>query len=269
MDKINADCYGEEHVNDLKRTNTYLSISPELFEKLYLSPKAQTHGQLRRTFGNPTPVGALGFCVALTPVSAQLMGWRGASGSSATIGVGYSFGATLLMLSGIAEFLLGNTFPSVVFLAYGAHFLTMAITYTPFFAAISSYNADGSQEQSPAFLACFGFYAVCMATLSFIFLICSLRTNVVYVIVFICAVIGFGLFGGAAWNIAEGNHTVGKNLIVGTGACFFVACMAGWYLLFAIMMTTVDMPFEIPVGDLSTRIKGKADVERNNQQQAE
>lgn len=71
-------------------------------------------------------------------------------------GASYSFGATLLMLSGIAEFLLGNTFPSVVFLAYGSHFLTMAITYTPFFAAISSYNADGSQEQSPAFLATFG-----------------------------------------------------------------------------------------------------------------
>lgn len=85
MDKINVDSYGDEHANDLKRTNTYLSISPELFEKLYLSPKAQTYGELRRTFGNPTPVGVLGFCVALTPVSAELMGWRGASGTSATM----------------------------------------------------------------------------------------------------------------------------------------------------------------------------------------
>ncbi|KAL6799804.1 GPR1/FUN34/yaaH family domain-containing protein [Trichoderma sp. SZMC 28012] len=269
MDKINMDSYSDEHANDLKRTNTYLSISPELFEKLYLSPKAQTRGELRRTFGNPTPVGVLGFCVALTPVSAELMGWRGASGTSATIGASYSFGATLLMLSGIAEFLLGNTFPSVVFLAYGSHFLTMAITYTPFFAAISSYNADGSQEQSPAFLATFGFYAVCMTTLSFIFLICSLRTNAVYVTVFTSGAIGFGLFSGAAWNIAGGNDTVGKHLIVGTGACFFVASMAGWYLLFAIMMTAVDMPFAVPVGDLSTMIKSMSDVERNNQQRTE
>ncbi|KAH0526888.1 hypothetical protein TsFJ059_010158 [Trichoderma semiorbis] len=115
----------------------------------------------------------------------------------------------------------------------------MAITYTPFFAAISSYNADGSQEQSPAFLATFGFYAVCMTTLSFIFLICSLRTNAVYVTVFASGAIGFGLFSGAAWNIAGGNDTVGKHLIV------------------------------VPVGDLSTMIKGMSDVERNIQQRTE
>lgn len=33
-----------------------LSISPELFEKLYLSPQNKVKGELRGTFGNPTPV---------------------------------------------------------------------------------------------------------------------------------------------------------------------------------------------------------------------
>jgi len=36
-----------------------LSISPELFEKLYLSPKNQVKGDLRSTFGNPTPLYAV------------------------------------------------------------------------------------------------------------------------------------------------------------------------------------------------------------------
>lgn len=36
-----------------------LSISPELFEKLYLSPKNTVTNNLRTTFANPTPLYAL------------------------------------------------------------------------------------------------------------------------------------------------------------------------------------------------------------------
>ena len=38
------------------RTAGSISSSPELFEKIYLSPKNQIAGQLRTTFGNPTPL---------------------------------------------------------------------------------------------------------------------------------------------------------------------------------------------------------------------
>lgn len=42
----------------LKRIKTAgsISISPELFEKIYLSPQNAVKGDLRKTFGNPTPV---------------------------------------------------------------------------------------------------------------------------------------------------------------------------------------------------------------------
>lgn len=32
--------------------------------------------------------------------------------------------------------------------------------------------------------------------------------------------------------------------------------MAGWYLLTAILLASVDFPVQLPVGDLSTMIKG-------------
>lgn len=38
------------------QTSGSLSISPELFEKIYLSPQNKIAGDLRKTFGNPTPV---------------------------------------------------------------------------------------------------------------------------------------------------------------------------------------------------------------------
>jgi hypothetical protein len=41
------------------RTTGSLSISPELFEKIYLSPQNKVAGDLRKTFGNPTPLYAM------------------------------------------------------------------------------------------------------------------------------------------------------------------------------------------------------------------
>jgi hypothetical protein len=43
----------EEHLNYIK-TNGSISMSPEMFEKLYLAPEKKVKGELRRTFGNPT-----------------------------------------------------------------------------------------------------------------------------------------------------------------------------------------------------------------------
>lgn len=46
------------HGDAIKRIQTAgsISISPELFEKLYLSPQNNVKGDLRKTFGNPTPL---------------------------------------------------------------------------------------------------------------------------------------------------------------------------------------------------------------------
>jgi hypothetical protein len=101
-----------------------------------------------------------------------------------------------------------------------------------------------------------------MAMLSFIFLICSLRTNVAFVLVFTTATIGFGMAAGSFWHLAEGSVVVGMRCLVGAGGSFFACAMAGWYLLFAIMMASVDMPFAIPVGDLSLVIKGMSEKKK-------
>jgi uncharacterized protein len=47
-----------EHTAALQKIRTAGSIiiSPELFEKLYLSPQNAVRGDLRKTFGNPTPM---------------------------------------------------------------------------------------------------------------------------------------------------------------------------------------------------------------------
>ena len=39
----------------------------------------------------------------------------------------------------------------------------------------------------------------------------------------------------------------------------FACSMGGWYLLLALMLPSVDFPFNLPVGDLSHLIKGASE----------
>lgn len=92
------------------RTAGSISISPEQFEKLFLSPQNAVKGQLRSTFANPTPLALLGFLLSLSPLSFALMGIRGAGGNgTASIGAYYFMGGLLMILGAVGEFLLGNT----------------------------------------------------------------------------------------------------------------------------------------------------------------
>src|SRR5262249_10208613 len=104
-----------------------ISISPELFEKIYLTPQNRVKGDLRKTFGNPTPLSVpyaiyqqtnlltdysalMGFLVSLAPLSWYLMGWRGTSGPAVGPAVGaagtatyFFFGGLLMIIGSVGE----------------------------------------------------------------------------------------------------------------------------------------------------------------------
>ncbi|KAJ2904455.1 GPR1/FUN34/YaaH-class plasma membrane protein [Zalerion maritima] len=252
------------------KTAQSISISPELFEKLYLSPPNKVKGDLRRTFGNPTPIALVGFLIALTPLSCDLMGWRGASGNgAAAIGAYFFFGGGLQLITGVLEWILGNTFPSVVFSTFGAFFLTFGATLSPDYYAYASYAPAGEDATAglatQGFNASFGFFTLWMGVLCLIFLVCSVRTNVCFFIIFLTLVIAFALLTGAYFLLAEdytGNAALAGKLIVGAGASTLVTCAMGWWILAAILLASLDFPFSLPVGDLSSVVKGASDKEK-------
>lgn len=40
------------------------------------------------------------------------------------------------------------------------------------------------------------------------------------------------------------------------GGCAFVVAMLGWYIFLVQILASVDFPYELPIGDLSTVVKG-------------
>ncbi|POR34579.1 Protein alcS, partial [Tolypocladium paradoxum] len=290
--------YDEDRMETV-RSATNVSMSPELFEKLYLSPQNRIKGELRQTFGNPTPMCRLGrFRAFLDPVVDGPHGMarrrrqrRGKHASlpltparpwlpSLTIPSAQRRGGILMTLCGILEWILGNTFPAVVFTVFGTFWLAYGGTLNPSFAAFASYAPPDATTPAeglttPGFNASLAYWFLFMGVISFVFLICSLRTNVCFFVIFLTLTIAFGLLTGAFLaNAADytGNANLAKKLVVvgnntthlrhnaldmltlnqGAGASTFVTCWAGWYILLAVLLAAVDFPIQIPVGDLST-----------------
>ncbi|KAM4060672.1 GPR1/FUN34/yaaH family protein [Hirsutella rhossiliensis] len=265
---VEADGDSDDRSGALKqfRTATSVSMSPELFEKLYLSPKNNIKGNLRATFGNPSPIGMAGFLLCLTPLSMDLMGWSGATGKGvANVGAYLFQGGILMNLGCVLEWILGNTFPAVVFGVYGTFWLAFAATLSPSYGAYAFYAPLDAKTplaglKAPGFNAGLGFWFLFMGFISLIFFICSLRTNVCFCVIFFSLVISFGLQTGgsllSAADFAANAHHV-HQMRVAAGAMTFVACWSGWYILFASLLASVDFPIQLRVGDLSTVIKGR------------
>lgn len=91
-------------------SNAY-TISPELFEKLYLTPKTPHTGDNVKRYANATPLGFVGFVISTMTFSMILMGWGGADGSYAIAGMFLFVGPLLLVLTTIFEWIMGNFFP--------------------------------------------------------------------------------------------------------------------------------------------------------------
>ncbi|KAI9678340.1 MAG: hypothetical protein M1817_006286 [Caeruleum heppii] len=259
-EKGKRDSRRESMLRGLKTANSF-TISPEVFEKMYLSPETPVKGDLRKTFGNPTPLGLLGYLLSLSPLACDLMGWRGAGGDgAASIGAYYFIGGVLMLLSGVLEFLLGNTFPFVVFCSFGGFFLSLGATMTPFFHAYGAYSADAANPaaglQTEGYQASFGFYMLFMAVLCLIYLVCALRTNIVFVLIFLGLFMTFAFLTGTHWELAQQSTVAAGRLTVAAGAWGLVACVAGWYIFLSQMLAALDFPFALPVGDLSHLIKG-------------
>jgi hypothetical protein len=101
----------EPSLPSLHQTPTNITLSPELFEKLYLTPKVPHVGDAYKRFANPTPMGFVGFVISTFSFAMVMMGWGGAAGLSGVAGIFFFVGPVLLLLGTIFEWVMGNFFP--------------------------------------------------------------------------------------------------------------------------------------------------------------
>ena len=166
------------------------------------------------------------------------------------------------------EFILGNTFSFIVFGSFGGFWLTYGATLIPYYNAAIAYDPAQTATtalSAPEFTASFAFFLLYMGLLMAIFLICSLRTNICFVLIFATLLLTFATLAGSDWQASQGNAGLALRLQHAGGGIAFTSTLLGWYVLLVQLLASVDFPFDLPVGDLSTVIQGGSERKKKHQ----
>jgi len=231
-----------------------MTISPELFEKLYLTPKTAQAGDFRRRFANPTPLGLMGFVISALTFSAILMGWGGATTLTGVAGIFFFTGPVLLLLALIFEWIMGNFFSMMVMGMFAVFWLSFGVLQTPSWAIAASYSATGDAVEGAAsvgYNAAVALYLMVWGFWLFTTFIFTLKTNTVFALIFLCAFLSSFTIGAAYWKVSTGEYEIAMRLQKAGGAIFFVLAILGWYITVVMMAAEMRMTIKLPVGDLS------------------
>jgi len=255
----------DEHAQ--RKTLTTVTLTPEQFEMLYLQPRdARREYTLAKTFGNPTPLGVTSFLLAHIALSMDLLGFRGATAGSSVAMLGgiYACAGIGLYIACIMEWVIGNTFPSVVFGSFGGFWLSYAILNTPTMGIAASFApaSDASNGitatmaglANPSFNVGIGMYFLVWGIINLVYTAAAIRTNIPFFIVFLGLTFSFEFIAAAYFHTAEGMMaTAAMEFKIGGGFAFVVG-LAGLYIDISLLLASVGYPFTVPLYDLSSRV---------------
>ncbi|PWN46789.1 hypothetical protein IE53DRAFT_6411 [Violaceomyces palustris] len=239
-----------------------VTLSPQQFEELYLQPSLKSRQQagMVKTFGNPTALGIVSFLLTFTPTCCCLMGWRGSNSNSVVslLGAYYFMGGLGLYVAGVMEFIIGNTFPALVFTSFATFWLSFGTLVDPEHMVLATLTASTPYYSPIAFYLIFWSVYVSFLTVA------ALRTNAVLVWILGFVALTFATLGAAYFKLASNDLSAASDLSTAAGALGFAACMGGFWILFHLCLAATDFPYNIPLFDLGFlwRKKG-ADAAQN------
>jgi len=85
-----------------------------------------------------------------------------------------------------------------------------------------------------------------MGIMCLIYLVCSIRTNACFFMIFLTLTIAFGCLTGSYLEANNGNVELAGRLQIVAGGFSFVTCLFGWWIFAAIMLASLDFPFSLP-----------------------
>ncbi|KAI1332926.1 GPR1/FUN34/yaaH family-domain-containing protein [Xylariaceae sp. FL0255] len=235
------------------RTETTVSMPPELFEKLYMTPKVPRVGHNLQRYANPTPLGFVGFVISTFTFSMVLLGFGGASGLSPVVGIFFFTGPVLLFVGMIFEWIMGNFFPMMVQGLFTVFWLSFGVLNLPGLNLGLPFatTEDPTGLSSEGYNAAVALYLVVWGFALFTFFIFTLKINFVFALLFFLVSIGAWLLSAAYFKVSYGDFA-GAALCQKAGASLlFVDGVLGWYALFSMMAYEMRLPFNLPIGDLS------------------
>ncbi|OHF01772.1 hypothetical protein CORC01_02963 [Colletotrichum orchidophilum] len=193
------------------------------------------------TAATSLPIGA--FATTLTTLSLSLMEWRGVTTTNVYIANFFFLAAFGLVISAQWELTGGNGFGYSVFSAFGLFYAGYGAILTPSFGVAAAYGNDTRQLNNAL-----GFFMIIWSVFVLAYLVATIPTNVVYILIFIFVELCFVLVAASYFAAADGHHTASIGLKKSGGVFAFLAGLLR-YLTFHLLLK--DSLIELPLGDTS------------------
>ncbi|KAH9892127.1 GPR1/FUN34/yaaH family-domain-containing protein, partial [Xylariomycetidae sp. FL2044] len=203
-----------------------------------------------RKFANPAPLGLSAFALTTFVLSLINMNARDLTAPNVVLALAYGYGGLVQLLAGMWEMAVGNTFGATALSSYGGFWIAYAILLTPGFAALEAYSAA---EEASAL----GFFLTGWFIFTFILLLCTLRSTVMFFLLFFTLDMAFLMLACGEFAKANGAAGSATRLAQAGGGFGILAAFLAWYNAFAGMADSSNSFFLIPVFHFPWSEKGR------------
>ncbi|KAI8623756.1 GPR1/FUN34/yaaH family-domain-containing protein [Xylariaceae sp. FL1651] len=195
-----------------------------------------------RKFANPAPLGLSAFALTTFVLSLVNVGARNIADPNVALSLAYGYGGLIQLLAGMWEMAVGNTFGATALSSYGGFWISYAILLTPGFHALDAYEKDAAAEASVL-----GFFLIGWFIFTFILLMCTLRSTVMFFLLFFTLDLAFLFLATSQFAASNGAATASMGLQKAGGVFGLFAAFLAWYNAFAGIADTSNSFFIIPV----------------------
>ncbi|KAI0881423.1 GPR1/FUN34/yaaH family-domain-containing protein [Annulohypoxylon maeteangense] len=203
-----------------------------------------------RKFANPAPLGLSAFALTTFVLSLINCGARDITKPNIALALAYGYGGLVQLLAGMWEMAVGNTFGATALSSYGGFWLSYAIVLTPGFEVLTKYG----EAETHSVL---GFFLTGWFIFTFLLLLCTLRSTVMFFMLFFTLDLAFLMLACSDYALANGASSAGVKLQQAGGGFGLIAAFLAWYNAFAGIADSSNSFFIIPVFHFPWSEKGR------------
>ncbi|BFZ53012.1 Meiotically up-regulated protein 86 protein [Savitreella phatthalungensis] len=217
---------------DLERLQTISTILGPNAGTLAVEPHKRF-----RDFGNPSPLGLSAFALTTMVLSLINVHARHVTTPNIVIGIALFYGGLCQLLAGMWEFAVGNTFGATALSSYGGFWMSFACIFIPFF------NIESAYENTTTFGDALGFYLLCWGIFTFLLLLCTLKSTVMFFSLFFTLFLAFLMLAIGYFRMGDTHST---ELLKAGGYFGIMAAAIAWYNALAGIVETHNSFFAVP-----------------------
>jgi len=195
-----------------------------------------------RKFANPAPLGLSAFALTTFVLSLINMKTRNVAEPNLVAAAAYGYGGLVQLAAGMWEMAVGNTFGATALSSYGGFWIAVAIILTP--GGFEIVTALGGLT-SPDFLNSFGFFLMGWFIFTTILLFCTLRSTVMFFLLFFWLDLAFLMLG--IGYLQNKNGAPNQGCIKAGGLFGLLAAFWAWYNAWAGIADSSNSFFTPPV----------------------